>query len=265
MKTIKSYKEAAGSWTADSPCAFEVTFTDNTIDTIKVSDGHIFMHPLQFIMNLGYVLSTELIHELNLYQSRPSDKKNPLLPLEGTKKEIESDLVDEMRKILGSCLTPMALQEPSIMTIDDLHLNIHLYERLGVAFSAVGALRGYDSKPRGYVLIPDSPTPTATPINWEFENRQLKLRIGLLERKMKEGMNIQDFCVPIYSWEEVPIGARVFEDTFNQVYTFFEREGALWLKQTGWQCGDKPIPENNEKVIDFEPHALYNQPWYQFV
>jgi len=69
----------------------------------------------------------------------------------------------------------------------------------------------------------------------------------------------------IEDWNDVPDGARVIEDTYNEVYTIFTRGGKKWLRQTGW-CGGRnnpPIPENNERVIDFEPNCTWDQPWYR--
>jgi hypothetical protein len=69
----------------------------------------------------------------------------------------------------------------------------------------------------------------------------------------------------IENWGDVPDGARVIEDTYNEVYTIFTRRGQKWLRQTGW-CGGRnnpPIPENSERFIDFEPNAFMDQPWYR--
>ena len=69
----------------------------------------------------------------------------------------------------------------------------------------------------------------------------------------------------IDDWDSVPDGATVIEDTYNEVYTIFTRDGERWLRQTGWQVARKgiepPVPENNERVIDFEPNCTYDQPW----
>lgn len=64
----------------------------------------------------------------------------------------------------------------------------------------------------------------------------------------------------INNWNEVPDGARVIEDTYNEVYTIFTRDGKRYLRQVGWQIGDKPVHEY-ERPIDFEPNAMYDQPW----
>lgn len=79
-------------------------------------------------------------------------------PVKKTRAEIEEALVQVMRKILGSCVTNKALRYPSELTIDDLLVNIHLYERLGEAFVAVRALKGYTGDPRGFELIEDRET-----------------------------------------------------------------------------------------------------------
>lgn len=64
----------------------------------------------------------------------------------------------------------------------------------------------------------------------------------------------------INSWSNVPDGARVIEDTYNEVYQVFTRDGQRYLRQVGWQVGNKPIPEY-ERPIDFEPNCPYDQPW----
>ena len=69
----------------------------------------------------------------------------------------------------------------------------------------------------------------------------------------------------IEDWDDVPDGARVIEDTYNEVYTVFTRDDKKWLRQTGW-CGGRnnpSIPENSERVIDFEPNCTWDQPWYR--
>lgn len=80
-------------------------------------------------------------------------------PVKKTRAEIEEALVRVMREILGSCVTNKALRYPSELTIDDLLVNIHLYERLGEAFVAVRALNGYTGDPRGFELIESIPKP----------------------------------------------------------------------------------------------------------
>lgn len=64
----------------------------------------------------------------------------------------------------------------------------------------------------------------------------------------------------IESWNTVPDGAKVIEDTYNEVYIVFSRDGKKWLRQVGWQVGDKPVPDY-ERPCDFEPNCIYDQPW----
>jgi hypothetical protein len=67
----------------------------------------------------------------------------------------------------------------------------------------------------------------------------------------------------IESWNQVPDGATVIEDTYNEVYTVFTgTDGLRYIRQIGWQIGDKPVPLN-ERVLDFEPNCMYDQPWYR--
>ena len=65
----------------------------------------------------------------------------------------------------------------------------------------------------------------------------------------------------INNWNEVPDGATVIEDTYNEVYTIFTKDGQRYLRQTGWQMGSKPVPEENVRLIDFDPNCIYDQPW----
>ena len=64
----------------------------------------------------------------------------------------------------------------------------------------------------------------------------------------------------IQNWNEVPDGATVIEDTYNEVYRVFTKDGQKWLRQVGWQVGNKPVPEW-ERPCDFEPDCIYDQPW----
>lgn len=77
-------------------------------------------------------------------------------PVIATRAEVEAVLVKNLSKILGSGVTPRALKSPGAMTIEDVHPNLHLYERLQVAAAALGALRGYDERPRGFALQEES-------------------------------------------------------------------------------------------------------------
>jgi len=65
----------------------------------------------------------------------------------------------------------------------------------------------------------------------------------------------------IDDWTDVPDGSTVIEDTYNEIYIIFTRDGERWLRQTGWHIGDKPIPADNERIIDFEPNCTWDQPW----
>ncbi len=65
----------------------------------------------------------------------------------------------------------------------------------------------------------------------------------------------------ITSWNSVPVGSTVIEDTYNEVYQVFMKDGEKWLKQIGWQYGNKEIPADNERPCDFDPACIYDQPW----
>ena len=45
------------------------------------------------------------------------------------------------------------------------------------------------------------------------------------------------------NWNHVPDGATVVEDTYNEKYVVFTKNGQKWLRQIGWQVGDKPVPD----------------------
>lgn len=66
----------------------------------------------------------------------------------------------------------------------------------------------------------------------------------------------------IRTWDDVPVGARVIEDTYNEVYEVIMHEGKKALKQVGWQLSwtTKPISDVI-RIIDFDPNAPYDQPW----
>ncbi len=65
----------------------------------------------------------------------------------------------------------------------------------------------------------------------------------------------------INSWNEVPDGATVIEDTYNEVYTVFTKDGKRYIRQIGWQVGNKPVLDDSERELNFSPNALYDQPW----
>lgn len=77
-------------------------------------------------------------------------------PVLKTRKQIEKDLLRAMRGILSNCVTTKALANPSKMTLEDIHQNLHLWERLGEANAALGALRDYRGTPRGYSILGDN-------------------------------------------------------------------------------------------------------------
>lgn len=65
----------------------------------------------------------------------------------------------------------------------------------------------------------------------------------------------------IKNWNELQIGDRIAEDTYNEVYEVFEKDGEKWIRQVGWQIGDKPVPEY-ERPLDFDPDCPHDQPWF---
>lgn len=71
-----------------------------------------------------------------------------------TEIELREILRENLSKILGSNVVTMALKQPSSMMYQDIIANRHLYERLGIAFAALGALKGYTDLPNGYQKVP---------------------------------------------------------------------------------------------------------------
>jgi hypothetical protein len=65
----------------------------------------------------------------------------------------------------------------------------------------------------------------------------------------------------IRNWNDVPDGSRVVEDTYNELYEVFTKDGIKWLVQVGWQVGNQPVPDYC-RPCDFEPNCMYDQPWY---
>jgi|APSaa5957512622_1039677.scaffolds.fasta_scaffold07821_10 hypothetical protein len=70
----------------------------------------------------------------------------------------------------------------------------------------------------------------------------------------------------IHNWYEVEEGDLVTEDTYPEVYEVFMRDGERWIRQVGWEVKTtKPVPppEETERPCDFDPHFMYDQPWYR--
>ena len=65
----------------------------------------------------------------------------------------------------------------------------------------------------------------------------------------------------ITSWDSVPDGATVIEDTYNEVYTIFTRNGQRWLRHIGWQVPSKRPITGEERMIDWDSQPYMDQPW----
>lgn len=71
----------------------------------------------------------------------------------------------------------------------------------------------------------------------------------------------------IDDWSEIPDNSIVVEDTYNEIYVIFSKDGKRYLKQVGWQIpidGDDAKyrkMEKRDREIDFSPNAMYDQPW----
>jgi hypothetical protein len=69
----------------------------------------------------------------------------------------------------------------------------------------------------------------------------------------------------ISDWNSVPDGGIVVEDTYAEVYEMFTREGERWIRQIGWEMPpgrSKVLPEVTERLVNFQPNAFMDQPWY---
>ncbi len=94
--------------------------------------------------------------EINQVNNNAGNVNNPpRKPLPRTRKQLEKILLDMMKGILGSCVTTKALDRPSEMTFDDIHLNFHLCERLCNAHGCVVALKGYGKPDSEFTLVED--------------------------------------------------------------------------------------------------------------
>ena len=75
---------------------------------------------------------------------------------------------------------------------------------------------------------------------------------------------------PINNWNEVPDGAFVIEDTYNELYVLKHDKDMQFpiLLHVGWQVSfgkpekfvDRPL--GKPRLADFEPNCMYDQPWY---
>lgn len=65
----------------------------------------------------------------------------------------------------------------------------------------------------------------------------------------------------IENWDNIPCGAKVVQDTYNEIYEIVVVDRKRKLKQVGWQ-----VPTNRDIAedfveLDFEPNCSYDQPW----
>lgn len=69
----------------------------------------------------------------------------------------------------------------------------------------------------------------------------------------------------IKSWNDVKDGARVIEDTYNEIYQISTRDGKRYLTIVGSQIPSARVDKliGQERVIDFEPTCIYDQPWIE--
>lgn len=70
------------------------------------------------------------------------------------KNQAKKDLLIAMRGILENGFTREAIKNSSLMKFEDVVANLHLWERLGTAHTALGFLNGYRGQPKGYFNKP---------------------------------------------------------------------------------------------------------------
>lgn len=81
------------------------------------------------------------------------------MPTYATIEELQNTIASELTKILGSNIISDVWDRRTgdfcwwKLSFDDIEANLHLYERLGVAYQALKALKGYKGDPRGFVLV----------------------------------------------------------------------------------------------------------------
>lgn len=73
-------------------------------------------------------------------------------PVIATRKKVQKELLEAMQTILCNHYTTDAIRNPGGMTIKDIEINLHLFERAGIVFEAVRALNGYKGNPRGFKI-----------------------------------------------------------------------------------------------------------------
>ena len=67
----------------------------------------------------------------------------------------------------------------------------------------------------------------------------------------------------IKSWNDVPAGAKVIQDTYNEVYEVFINDKCQkCLRIVGFQVpSTRQHLIGQEQVIDFDASCMYDQPW----
>lgn len=75
-------------------------------------------------------------------------------PVEKTAAELEAIIADQISKIVSSGIHSVAPdRRDGRIGFSEIEANLHLYERLGTAYEALRALRGYTGEPRGFRVI----------------------------------------------------------------------------------------------------------------
>jgi hypothetical protein len=76
------------------------------------------------------------------------------LPIPKTKEQLEKILAEELEKIIRSNISAEAVERFGVgLEFREVSANLHLWERLGAAFAALGALRGYRGGPAGFIKV----------------------------------------------------------------------------------------------------------------
>lgn len=98
----------------------------------------------------------------------------PRDPIPKTESELKQIFAEEISKILGSNIHSSVFDRRGMshsgitpgwtnLKFEEMEANLHMWERLGTAYEALKALKGYTGQPRGFVLdrsLPDLPNKT---------------------------------------------------------------------------------------------------------
>ena len=65
----------------------------------------------------------------------------------------------------------------------------------------------------------------------------------------------------IRDFKTLPDGAKVIEDTYNEIYEVFTKNDKQYLRVVGSQVPSDKIRIGEVRLIDFSPDCIGEQPW----